>query len=240
MRQRFWQSSAVTTHLYVATVVTSGRELDPAEGDGALEGHLDGRLLHPILSVGPRGAGDGAAAEVPLYCHGQGKGGPEQSQGLGGAPARAGTALRDTGTGCTQQWPLLGCGVAAGAGGQGGQEPLTLGDAVLGRQEALLEETLQHGADRRPVHQLQHEEVGLQWGEPSQRDVAQGGAAQAQSLLPNSGRPPAAPPPGAQGTTSMPTCKAHHVSAPQPLHQLERPLNAPCLQLPTVICAGST
>lgn len=174
MRQRFWQSSAVTTHLYVATVVTSGRELDPAEGDGALEGHLDGRLLHPILSVGPRGAGDGAAAEVPLYCHGQGKGGPEQSQGLGGAPARAGTALRDTGTGCTQQWPLLGCGVAAGAGGQGGQEPLTLGDAVLGRQEALLEETLQHGADRRPVHQLQHEEVGLQWGEPSQRDVARG------------------------------------------------------------------
>lgn len=55
---------AVTTHLYVATVVATGRELDPAEGDGALEGHLDGRLFHPILSVGP---GDGAAAEVPLY-----------------------------------------------------------------------------------------------------------------------------------------------------------------------------
>lgn len=65
---------AVTTHLYVATVMASGRELDPAEGDGALEGHLDGRLLHPILSVEPRGAGDGATAEVPLYWRRQEKG----------------------------------------------------------------------------------------------------------------------------------------------------------------------
>lgn len=54
-------------HLYVATVVTTGWELDPAEGDGALQGHLDSRLLHPILSIGPRGARDGAATEVPLY-----------------------------------------------------------------------------------------------------------------------------------------------------------------------------
>lgn len=40
--------------------------------------------------------------------------------------------------------------------------PLTLGDAVLGRQQTLLQEALQHRADGRPVHQLQHEQVGLQ------------------------------------------------------------------------------
>lgn len=56
-----------TTHLYVAAVVTTGWELNPAEGDGALQGHLDSRLLHPILAIGPRGARDGAATEVPLY-----------------------------------------------------------------------------------------------------------------------------------------------------------------------------
>ena len=77
----------------MATVVTTGWELDPAEGDGALQGHLDSRLLHPILSIGPRGARDGAATEVPLY----------------------------------------------------------LGDAVLSWQEALLEEALQHRADRQTV-----------------------------------------------------------------------------------------
>lgn len=38
---------------------------------------------------------------------------------------------------------------------------LTLGDAVFGRQEALPEQALQHRADGRPVHQLQHEQVGL-------------------------------------------------------------------------------
>jgi hypothetical protein len=47
--------------------MAAGRELDSAEGDGALQGHLDGRLLHPILSIGPRGARDGATTEVPLY-----------------------------------------------------------------------------------------------------------------------------------------------------------------------------
>lgn len=51
----------------------------------------------------------------------------------------------------------------AGAVPRGGVgRPLTLGDAVLGRQQPLLEEALQHGADGRPVHQLQHEQVGLQ------------------------------------------------------------------------------
>ena len=79
--------------------MTTGWELDPAEGaEGALQGHLDSRLLHPILSIGLR---DGAATKVPLY----------------------------------------------------------LGDAVLSWQEALLEEALQHRADRRTVYQLQHEEV---------------------------------------------------------------------------------
>ena len=39
--------------------------------------------------------------------------------------------------------------------------PLTLGDTVLRGQEALPEEALQHRADGRPVHQLQHEQVGL-------------------------------------------------------------------------------
>ena len=81
--------------------MTTAWELDPAEGDGALQGHLDSRLLHPILSIGPRGARDGAATEVLLY----------------------------------------------------------LGDAVLSWQEALLEEALQHRADRWTVYQLQHEEV---------------------------------------------------------------------------------
>lgn len=45
------------------------------------------------------------------------------------------------------------------------ERALTLGDAVLSWQEAFLEEALQHRADRRTVHQLQHEEVGLQQSE---------------------------------------------------------------------------
>lgn len=52
----------------------------------------------------------------------------------------------------------------------GARGPLTLGDAVLGGQEALLEEALQHGADGWPMHQLQHEEVRLQ-----REDVVSGG-----------------------------------------------------------------
>lgn len=64
---------AATAHLDVAAVVATGGELDPAEGDGALQGHLDGRLLDPVLAIGPRGAGDGAAAEVPLDWRRQGK-----------------------------------------------------------------------------------------------------------------------------------------------------------------------
>ena len=38
---------------------------------------------------------------------------------------------------------------------------LTLSDAVLGRQEPLLHQTLQDRPDRRPVDQLQHKQVGL-------------------------------------------------------------------------------
>lgn len=41
-------------------------------------------------------------------------------------------------------------------------EERTLGDAVLGRQEPLLHQTLKDGAHRRAVHQLQHEQVRLQ------------------------------------------------------------------------------
>lgn len=46
--------------------------------------------------------------------------------------------------------------------GPGEGWPLTLGDAVFGGQQTLLQEALQHGADCRPVHQLQHKQVGLQ------------------------------------------------------------------------------
>lgn len=61
-------ASASGPHLYVTTVVTTCGQLDAPEGDGALEGHLNGRLLHTILTVGSRGAGDGATAKVPLDC----------------------------------------------------------------------------------------------------------------------------------------------------------------------------
>lgn len=56
-------------------VVAPGRELNPPEGDGALEGHLDGRLLHSVLAVGPWGPRDGPAAEVALdWWGGKGEG----------------------------------------------------------------------------------------------------------------------------------------------------------------------
>lgn len=61
------ESGCGSAHLYVSAVVASGRQLDAPEGDGTFEGHLDGRLLHAVLSVQPGGARDGAAAEVPLY-----------------------------------------------------------------------------------------------------------------------------------------------------------------------------
>lgn len=82
-RHKFW-----TTHLYVATVMASGGELDPAECDGAPEGHLDGCLLHPVLTVGPRGAGDGAAAEVAFYWRARGE---DSSEGPPAGPAAAPT-----------------------------------------------------------------------------------------------------------------------------------------------------
>lgn len=65
----------MTTHLYVAAVMAPGRELDPAEGDGALQGHLDGRLLHAVLPTEGRAAGRGShAAEIALDCRGGGMG----------------------------------------------------------------------------------------------------------------------------------------------------------------------
>lgn len=66
----------------------------------------------------------------------------------------------------------------AQAGGRAAEEQgaLTLGDAVFSWQEALLEKALQHGADRRTVHQLQHEEVGLQQSEGCYMEGGKGGA----------------------------------------------------------------
>lgn len=62
---------ARSTDLYVSAVMASRWQLDAAEGDGALEGHPDSRLLHPILPIQPRCPWDGAAAEVPLDCSGE-------------------------------------------------------------------------------------------------------------------------------------------------------------------------
>lgn len=135
----------VTTHLYVATVVAAGGKLDPAEGDGALEGHLDGCLLHPVFPVGPGRAGDGAAAEVPLYWWQKGKAVREGHPPGHGRPEPHPAEMASSGTGRAK----------------GRRRPLTLGDAVLRWQQALLQEALQHRADRRPVNQLQHEQVGL-------------------------------------------------------------------------------
>lgn len=238
-------------YLYVAAVVAPSRELNPPEGDGTLEGHLDGRLLHPILTIGPRGPWDGPAAEVALDSGGV-KGGGSESQnwdvGMGGAPwwhlglvpyhpnmleplnqgVPPQTIAGASGLGwppqpCQSPWtrvspphcaraPGLGrppntvlqlpdssvlpshtgdpgpgyppkppnhcwspqtgvspphCAGSPGLGCPtpcrlwGPAVPLTFGDAVLSREQALLDEPLQHGAHRGPVHQLQHEQVGL-------------------------------------------------------------------------------
>lgn len=54
-------------YLNVLAVVASGRQLDSPEGDGTLERHLDGRLLHAVLAVEARVARRRRhAAEVPL------------------------------------------------------------------------------------------------------------------------------------------------------------------------------
>lgn len=54
----------------MSAVVTPSGKLDAAEGDGTLEGDLDGRLFHAILPIEPGGSWDGTAAEVPLNCGG--------------------------------------------------------------------------------------------------------------------------------------------------------------------------
>lgn len=61
-------------YLYVSAVVTPGWKLDPPEGDRALEGHLDGRLLHAVFTIGPRCPWDGPTAEVALDWEGEGEG----------------------------------------------------------------------------------------------------------------------------------------------------------------------
>ena len=43
---------------------------------------------------------------------------------------------------------------------KGGEVSFDLGDTVLKGQKALSKKALQHRADTRPVHQLQHKEVG--------------------------------------------------------------------------------
>lgn len=53
-------------------VVPPGRELDPPEGDGTLERHFNGRLLHAVLPVERCVARRRRhAAEVPLNCNGR-------------------------------------------------------------------------------------------------------------------------------------------------------------------------
>lgn len=75
-------------YLYVPAVMAPGWELNPPEGDGALEGHLDGRLLHAVLAVGPRSPRDGPAAEVALdwggWGWGEGHRGSERGRRDGG------------------------------------------------------------------------------------------------------------------------------------------------------------
>lgn len=54
--------------LNVPAVVTSGGQLDAAEGDGTLQGHSDGGLLHAVLAIQSRSSRNGTTAKVPLYC----------------------------------------------------------------------------------------------------------------------------------------------------------------------------
>lgn len=186
-----WQSSTGTTHLDVAAVVAAGRELDPAEGDGALEGHLDGRLFHAVLAVGPGCARDGTAAEVTLYWCRQGK-------GLDGGAAAGATAPRDhVGRPLFPQPP---------AG------PLTLADAVLSRQESLLEQALQHRAHGGPVHQLQHEQVRLR---------REGLVKTAAGSLPCSGAPMLQA--GSAHPVSPPRGEHRHLGAPSLRQSRDRP-----------------
>lgn len=41
-------------HLDVLAIMASSRQLDAPECDGALQGHLDGRLLHAVLPIESR------------------------------------------------------------------------------------------------------------------------------------------------------------------------------------------
>lgn len=47
--------------------MTPCRKLNSPESDGALQRHLDGRLLHTIFTIWTGSPGDCAAAEVSLY-----------------------------------------------------------------------------------------------------------------------------------------------------------------------------
>lgn len=80
----------ITPYLYMPAVMTPGWKLDPPEGDRALEGHLDGRLLHAVLTIGPWCPRDGPTAEVALDWEGEG----ERHQGSEPGPwDRGGTVV---------------------------------------------------------------------------------------------------------------------------------------------------
>lgn len=66
---------AGTAHLHMLAVVASSRQLYAPECDGALQRHLDGCLLHAILTVeGCVARGGGHTAEIPLDCEVGGRG----------------------------------------------------------------------------------------------------------------------------------------------------------------------
>jgi len=105
------------------------------EGDWTFEGNLNGRLLYTILSV-ERGIARWRChtAEVPLNFKAE-----EEEQCVK-------QRLREN----KSQYKGATCDFVN-----------TFGDAVLCRQEPLLQKALQDGADRGPVDQLQHKQVRL-------------------------------------------------------------------------------
>ena len=83
-----------------------------------------------------------------------GRGG--RTGGGGGSGGGAGGRV-DGGHGRGRGRSVDGCG-----GGDAVEVALDLGDAVVGRKQTLPVEALEHRADARSVHQLQHEQMRLQ------------------------------------------------------------------------------
>lgn len=61
-----YSKSHVTANLNVPTVMTTCWQLNATECNWALQGHPDGCLLYPILSIWPYRAWYGAAGKVPF------------------------------------------------------------------------------------------------------------------------------------------------------------------------------